>query len=118
MAWITTILGLLGPFLAQCQQRNNPQQTTEEAQAELRKKYDAETGAFDRPTVRAVIPQVRRAEKKARREATRQERRDTPRLSTTQAYELAETKLKEAMNADQPTLAAAYTAAANLGEDD
>ena len=118
MEWAAIIGTLVNAFLARCQQRTNPEQTREEAQAELRTHYNATTGKFTRAKVRDVIPQVLAAEKKARKESTKEERKANPRMKPAERYAMAETKLIEAMDANPKLLSAAYSAAASLGDDD
>lgn len=118
MEWITRIFGLIGPFLAECQKKNNPTQTPAEAQADLRAQYNAMTGRMNPRLVRQVVPQVRRAENKARRNGTKQERKDNPRLTKDQLYDMADKSLIQAMAADKAQLRVAYAAAAKLGDDD
>jgi hypothetical protein len=117
MALISTIVNA---FLARCQQRNNPEQTREEAQSELRTHYNSTTGKFTRAKVRDVIPQILAAEKKARREnlTTKEQRKANPRMTPAERYAMAEAKLIEAMEAKPKLMNAAYSAAENLGDDD
>ena len=115
MAIIST---LVNAYLARCQQKNSPEQTPAQARAALQAKYNPQTETMDSALVRQVMPQVRAAEKKARREATKEDRKNNPRMTREACYAMAEQKLIEAMNADNPAVKAAFKAAASLGDDD
>lgn len=108
------ISGFLLPMLAKCQS----QTSSEDPQEFLKSHYDASTGKFDPDVVRDAIPATRRATRKAYRAATREEQRDWPRLDRRGFYELAETNLKEAMEAPPEKVAAVMSSAQTLPDGD
>ena len=108
------ISGFLLPMLAKCQQ----QTSSEDPQEFLKSHYDSSTGKFDPDVVRDAIPATRRATRKAYRSSSRSERRDFPRLDAKGYYDLAEEKLKEAMDAPPEKVAAVMASAATLPDGD
>jgi hypothetical protein len=114
MDWITIILGLLGPIIAKCFQ----QTSSENPHDVLRAAYNEATGRMDPDLVNDCIPAARQAANKAHRQASRSDRKRFPKLSRADLYEIAETKLIEAMKADGPTINAVLAAGHALGDDD
>jgi hypothetical protein len=114
MDWISIIKGILGPIIAKCWE----QTSAEDPQVVLRSSYNATTGRMDPDLVYEAVPAVRRAAMQARRQATRKERKEFPRLSNNDLYQIAEEKLIEAMNASPEQVLAVFSAAESLTEED
>jgi hypothetical protein len=114
MDWMLIISGLLTPLLA----KSFNQVSSEEPSDYLKPHYNAATGKMDPEIVRAAMPKTRQAILKARRQASHAERKTMPRFGRDDIYALAESKLIEAMNADSETVAKAYAAATELGDDE
>lgn len=114
MGWETIILSLLESLLAKC----FSQVSSETPQEYLRPYYDEASGRMDPDIVREAIPQTRKAVLKARRQATREDRKTMPRYSREDLYLLTEQKLIQAMNASPETVKAAFAAAEALPDED
>jgi hypothetical protein len=114
MEWVPLILNFLQPLLLKCFDR----QSTEDPQEVLRESYDPTTGKMDPAIVNDAIPQTRRAFNRARKSASREERRNAPRYSRQELYDITEKGLIESMNAPPETVASVRTAAALLRDND
>ena len=115
MEWATIILGLLGPLFAKC-----PSQSAEAAldpKEYLKSNYNDSTGRMDSSLVRRAMPTTRKAIKKAKKQASEEERKMFPLYSRNEIYEIAEKKMIESMNAPSEQVAAAFASAATLTED-
>lgn len=115
MEWFTLITGLLLPFLQKCQEK---QGATQDPQEYLRANYDEATETFNRDVVKAAIPETKRAIIKAKREASREDRKTFPRYKKADIYELTEKALLKAMNATKEEAAQVMAAAAALPDDE
>lgn len=108
------ILALLGPMLAKCLD-----QVSSETPAEyLKPHFNSATGRMDPDIVREAMPQTRKAALKARRQASKEDRKKMQRLSYDDVYNITEKKLIEALNAPAEVVASVYAAAKELGDDD
>lgn len=114
MDWMLIISGLLTPLLT----KSFNEVSAEQPADYLKSYYDAATGKMDPAIVRAAMPKTRQAILKARRQASHEDRKTMPRFNWQMIYDLAESKLVEAYNADPETVAKAYAAAAELGDDE
>ena len=114
MEWLPIILSFLQPFLAKC----FAQQSTESPKEYLTSLYNASNGKMDSDLVIDAMSQTRRAIRKARRNASREDRRNFPRYSRDEIYDITERQLIEAMNAPPEQLAAVFASAAALSDDD
>lgn len=114
MDFTALIISLLQPLLLKCWDKTS----TEDPQEFLRSNYDATIGKFDRDVVEDSIPQTRRAVRKARQRLNRDERRQFPKYSKTELYELTEKGLLESMNAPPETVGSVRAMAAGLPDDD
>ena len=115
MEWATIILGLLGPFLAKCHSQS--EQAADDPKEFLKSKYDDSTGKMDQSLVRQSMPSTRKAINKAKKQASREERKTFPRYSRDEIYEMTEKKLVEAMDAPPEQVASAFASAATLTDD-
>jgi hypothetical protein len=114
MEWIPLILNFLQPLLLKCFDR----QSTEDPQAVLRESYDSATGRMDPDLLNDCIPQTRRAFNRARRTAPREERRNAPRYSREELYDITEKGLIDSMNAPPEKVAQVRSLAATLRDDE
>lgn len=114
MEFLPLILNFLQPFLLKCFEKTS----TEDPQEFLRSNYDAASGKFDRDVVIDSIPQTRRAVRKARQRLNRDERREFPKYSKAELYELTEKGLLESMNAPPSAVSSIRAMAAGLPDDD
>lgn len=114
MEWLALVERLFGPLLLKCFEKTS----AEDPQDFLRSQYNAHTGTMDRDVVQDSIPQMRRALRRARRDADRDERRNFPRLSKSELYDLTEQELIKAMNAPPETVASARAVASGLPDED
>ena len=114
MEWIPLILNFLQPFLMKCHDR----QSTEDPQAVLREAYDPMQGKMDPDLVNDCIPQTRRAFNRARKNASRDERRNAPRYSRAELYDITEKGLIDSMNAPPEHVAQVRAVAATLTDND
>lgn len=114
MEWVPLILNFLQPLLLKCFDR----QSTEDPQEVLRESYDPVTGKMDPDLVNDCIPQTRRAVNRARKNASREERRSAPRYSRAELYEITEKGLIDSMNAPPEKVAQVRSVAATLRDDE
>lgn len=112
--WLAPILSFLQPLLLKCFDR----QSTEDPQEVLREAFDPTTGKMDPDLVNDCIPQTRRAYAKARKHASREDRRNAPRYSREDFYDITEKSLIESMNAPPEKVAQVRSVAATLRDSD
>ena len=113
MEWLPIIFKFLDMFLAQCQNAVS----SETPQAYVLAHYNAATGKLERGIVLDAMTQTYRAIRKARHELSPADRKDFPRYSRTEVYDITEHRLLDAMNATDDQVAAARAAAATLEDD-
>lgn len=114
MEWVAIISTLVLPMLAKCwgtEGDSDPQEF-------LKSKYDSESGKMDPATVRRAIPATRKAIAKAKRKASKEDRKNFPKYSKEEVYNMAEQNLVKAMNANKKETAKVYEAAMKLGNDE
>ena len=97
MEWLTLITTFLQPILLKCWDK---------------------TSAEDPEVVHDALPATRRAVRRARHEASREERQTFPRYTREELYQLAESTLIESMNATPETVARVKLAAAGLPDNE
>lgn len=114
MEWLTVIFGLLGPMLLKCQQSTSSQ----DPQEYLAAHYDPLTDTFSGSIVQDALPQTYRAIRKARRQASHEDRKNFPRYSREEVVEMTKQKLKASMTASKAEVEAAHVAAASLPDED
>lgn len=114
MEWIPLILNFLQPLLLKCFDR----QSTEDPQSVLRESFNPVTGRMDPDLVNDCIPQTRRAFQRARKSATREQRRNAPRYSREELYDITEKSLIDSMNAPPEHVAQVRSVAATLRDDE
>lgn len=114
MDWAAVIISFLQPLALKCWE----QISTEDPQAFLKANYDTMTGRMDPDVVDDAIPVTRRAVIRARKSASRSERKSFPRLSRQDLYNLAEQGLVKAMNASTPEVESARLMAAEMSDED
>lgn len=114
MDWAALVIPILQAFLVKCWDKTS----SEDPQEYLRSNYDAASGKFDRDVVVDSIPQTRRAVRKARQKLNRDERREFPKYSRAELYELTEKGLIESMNAPPEAVGSVRAMAAGLPDDD
>jgi hypothetical protein len=115
MEWATIILGLLGPFLAKCHSQS--EKAAQDPKEYLKENYDESTGKMDESLVRRSMASTRKAIKKAKKGASREERKTFPHYSRDEIYQMTEKKLVEAMNAPPEQVASAFAVAATLTDE-
>lgn len=104
---------LLNALLAKCVS----QVSSETPQEYCKAHYNAVTGRMDPDVVEECIPEARRAALKARRQVSKSERKDIPKLSRQDLYDRCEKQLIAAMTATPEQVAACMATAAELGDD-
>lgn len=114
MEWITIISGFLLPMLARCQQQFSSEPPVEY----LKSHYDSETGRMDASLVRNAMPHTRRAIRKAFRSASIEDRRDFPRYTREDVYNMAESELIKAMSASPEQVESVMEASRALGDEE
>lgn len=114
MEWLPSILSFLQPLLLKCFDR----QSTEDPQAVLREAYDPVSGKMDPDLVNDCIPQTRRAFSKARKSATREQRRNAPKYDRAGLYDMTEKALIDSMNAPPEAVAQVRSVAGTLRDDE
>lgn len=112
--WIGIITGFLMPMLIKCW--TNGESSAINPQQYLKDNFDETTGKMSRSVVIRAIPTARRALHKARKKATREERKSMPRYDNHGLYKLTESKLIEAMFATEKQVVAAYAVAETLDD--
>jgi hypothetical protein len=114
MEWLTLVLGFLQPILLKCWDKTS----SEDPQEYLRANFNSATGKMSREVVEDSIPSTRRAVRKARQESPRVERKNFPKYSREELYDLAEKGLIESMNAPPEVVAKARAVATGLPDED
>lgn len=114
MEWLPVILSFFQPMLLKCFEKTS----SEDPQAVLRSNYNAATGKMDPDIVEDSIPSTRRAAHKARKNASKAERKTFPRYSRQELYDITEKNLIDSMNAPPETVAAVRSAAYALPDGD
>ena len=114
MDWTAIISGFLLPILAKCL----GQQSTEEPREYIRAHYDAATGKLDSEIVVDSMRGTRKAIRRAHRKASRQEKKSFQKYSEQEIYDLTESELIKAMNADDDAKSAVMLAASAIEDDD
>lgn len=114
MEWLTIISTLVLPMLAKCWGNEG----SSDPQEFLKSKYDSESGKMDPATVRRAVPATRKAIAKAKREATKADRKNFPKYTKEEVYSMAEDNLVKAMSASKKQATKVYEAAMKLGDDE
>ena len=116
MDWISIIGSLLLPIITKCWTTQENSDT--DPQEYLRANYDSATGRMSPDVVNAALSSTRKAMYKAKRQASKQDRKNFPRFTKEQIYNIAEKNLIDAMIADDDEVSRIYSEAMQLGDDD
>lgn len=108
MSWDLIIIPIVQVLLAKCFQQINPQQTPQQY---LRSKYDSDTHTFDSKVLRDATRQVRRAALKAKKQASKAERKTFPKYSQLDYQNMAYEQLVKAMKAEPHVIASVMSIA-------
>ncbi len=114
MEWLVIIQSFLQPLLLKCFEKTS----TENPQEVLRRNFDPITGHMDSDLVEDAIPAARRAVQRARKSLSREERKNFPKYSRDQLYEIAEKILIDSMNASPEAVTQCRSVAASLRDSD
>lgn len=114
MEWLTLITTFLQPILLKCWDKTSAEDPTEY----LRSNYDANSNRMNPEVVHDALPATRRAVRRARHEASREEKKTFPRYTRDELYQLAERTLIESMNATPETVERVKLVAAGLPDND
>lgn len=114
MDWIAAIRAFLEPILLRCLEKTS----TEDPQQILRDAYDPVSGKMDPDIVNEALPAARKAVRKAQRSASREDRRNCPRYSRAELYQITEQNLIESMHATPEHVANVRAVAATMGDSD
>ena len=112
MEWLPIITTILGPLLAKCWGEQ-----TERPQDFLARHYDSQRQRMEPVIVRRAMPQTRKAIAQAKRQMTRQQRKDMQKLSANDIYAITEQQLVAAMHADDSEVLGVFAVAAALKDD-
>lgn len=112
--WLSLIAAVLQPMFLKC----HSQTSVEDPQTVLRSAYDPSSGKMDPELVNDAIPTTRRAIRRARRSASPEDRKNFPRYSRAELYDIAESNLIQAMNATPERIEEISKIAAALPDDD
>lgn len=114
MEWIPLVLNFLQPLLLKCFEKTS----AEDPQEFLKENYNAVSGKMNPDVVADAIPSARRAARRARLDAPHSERKNFPRYTKAELYDIAEKGLIDSMNAPPEKVAAVRAAAAAIPDID
>ncbi len=114
MEWLTLVLNFFQPLVLKCFEKTS----SEDPQLVLREAYDPITNKMDPALVNQAIPRARQAAHKARTAMSKAERKQFPRLSRADLYEVAEKGLIDGLNASPEKLSSIRSVASALIDED
>lgn len=114
MEWLTLVLNFFQPLVLKCFEKTS----SEDPQLVLREAYDPVNQRMDPSLVNQAIPRARQAANRARTSMSKAERKQFPRLSRSDLYEVAEKGLIDAMNATPEKMGSIRSVASALTDED
>lgn len=114
MEWLTLVLNFFQPLVLKCFEKTS----SEDPQLVLREAYDPVTQRMDPALVNQAIPRARQAANRARSSMSKADRKQFPRLSRADLYEVAEKGLIDGMNATQEKMGSIRSVASALTDED